>query len=72
MLTLLRLFRSRSVYLSESTSLVVALTIAELFYKFQSFLLETGAFLVTWLVLAASVDATVNWLSPRAHARPSA
>ncbi len=33
--------------------LVIALGIAELFYKFHSFLLETGAFLLTWLVLGA-------------------
>jgi hypothetical protein len=31
--------------------LVVAFVIAELFYKFHSFTLETGAFLVTWRVL---------------------
>lgn len=72
MLTLLKLFRSRSVYLSESVSLVAALAIAELFYKFHSFLLETGAFLVTWLVLAVVVDTAVNWLSPRADAHRSA
>lgn len=72
MLTLLRLFRSRSVYLSETLSLVAALAIAELFYKFHSFLLETGAFLVTWLVLAAVVDTAVNWLSPRTDAQRSA
>ena len=33
--------------------LVISLGIAEMFYKFHSFLLETGAFLVTWLVLDA-------------------
>lgn len=33
--------------------LVVALGIAELFYKFHSFLLEAVAFLVTWLALGA-------------------
>jgi hypothetical protein len=72
MLTLLKLFRSRSVYLSETTSFVAALVVAELFYKFHSFLLETGAFLVTWLVLAAIVDTAINWLSPGADTRPSA
>lgn len=33
--------------------LVVALGIAEIFYKFHSFLLEAGAFLLTWLALGA-------------------
>jgi hypothetical protein len=33
--------------------LIIALGIAELFYKFHSFLLETGAFLLTWLALGA-------------------
>lgn len=33
--------------------LVVALGIAELFYKFHSFLLEAGALLLTWLALGA-------------------
>jgi hypothetical protein len=31
--------------------LVVAFGVAELFYKFHSFTLECGAFLVTWRVL---------------------
>lgn len=35
---------------------LLALLIAELFYKFRSFLLETGAFLLTWLVLSAVVS----------------
>lgn len=32
-------------------SLAIALVVAEQFYKFHSFTLETGAFLVTWWVL---------------------
>ena len=53
MFTLLRSLRSKQVYLSEPASFVAALVIAELFYKFKSFLLETGAFLVTWFILGA-------------------
>jgi hypothetical protein len=34
---------------------LVAFVIAELFYKFHSFTLECGAFLVTWFVLDAAV-----------------
>jgi len=32
---------------------LMAFTVAELFYKFHSFMLETGAFLITWYVLDA-------------------
>jgi hypothetical protein len=55
MYTLLKSLRERQVWLSEPVSFVAALVIAELFYKFHSFLLETGAFLVTWFVLGAIV-----------------
>ena len=34
---------------------LVALLIAELFYKFHSFTLECAAFLATWFVLDAAV-----------------
>lgn len=34
-------------------SFLMAFTVAELFYKFHSFMLETGAFLITWYVLGA-------------------
>ena len=53
MFTLLKSIRSRSVYLNEPISFAVALLIAEMFFKFHSFLLETGAFLITWWVRGA-------------------
>ena len=34
-------------------SFLMAFTLAELFYKFHSFMLETGAFLITWYALGA-------------------
>jgi hypothetical protein len=37
--------------------LALALTIAESFYKFHSFLLETTAFLGTWFVVGATYAA---------------
>jgi hypothetical protein len=40
--------------------LVSSLVIAELFYRFHSFTLECGAFLLTWYVL----EAVVRWLVP--------
>jgi hypothetical protein len=42
----------------------VAFIIAELFYKFHSFILETGAFLVTWYVLDAIVQRVVSRKAP--------
>lgn len=33
----------------------LSFVIAELFYKFHSFMLETGAFLATWYLLGAVV-----------------
>jgi hypothetical protein len=43
---------------------VVAFVIAELFYKFHSFTLEAGAFLITWYVLDAIVQAVVSRKAP--------
>ena len=65
MFTLLKSLRSRQVYLSEPASFLAALAIAELFYKFHSFLLETGAFLATWLILGAISRTVTDWLLPR-------
>ncbi len=52
MYTLLRNFTLRDLLIGEAPGLIAALAIAELFYKFHSFLLETVAFLVTWVVLS--------------------
>ena len=35
---------------------LLALTIAELFFKFHSFLMETGGFLLTWFLLDAALS----------------
>ncbi len=45
---------------------LVAFIIAELFYKFHSFILETGAFLATWYVLDALIHAVVSRKAPSA------
>lgn len=66
MFTLLKSIRSRHVYLSEPISFVAALVIAELFYKFHSFMLETAAFLATWFVLGAVVYTVATWMLPKA------
>ncbi len=42
----------RDVWVVAGPSLVISLVIAELFYKFHSFILEAVAMLATWWVLA--------------------
>ena len=42
--------------------LLLAFVIAELFYKFHSFMLECGAFLVTWLVIDLVIDRLARWM----------
>ena len=53
MFTLISRLPVRELLYRQAPIVVVALVIAELFYKFHSFLLETGAFLATWFVLDA-------------------
>jgi hypothetical protein len=49
---------TRQLLLRHAPVLLGALAIAEMFYKWHSFLLEAGGFLVTWYVL----DAVVSFL----------
>ncbi len=53
MYEIIRRLTARQIAFEQLPLLLVALGIAEVFYKFHSFLLETGAFLLTWLVLGA-------------------
>ena len=46
----------RQLLLRHAPTLIGALAIAEMFYKWHSFLLETGGFLVTWYLLDAAVS----------------
>ena len=50
---------------TELPALLGALTVAELFYKFHSFLIETVAFLATWYVLGLGVDRFRRWRAAR-------
>lgn len=61
MYSLIRTASTRSLVTAQVPSLVGAVVIAELFYKFHSFSLECLAFLATWFVL----DAVLSWLSKR-------
>ena len=52
MFSLIKFMHWRGLVAVEGVSLVAAFVIAELFYKFHSFALETLAFLATWVVIA--------------------
>ena len=65
MYELIRRLTVRQLAVEQVPILVIALGIAETFYKFHSFLLETGAFLLTWLALDALYSALRALFSPR-------
>jgi hypothetical protein len=64
MYELIRRLTIKQLTLEQLPLLVLALGIAELFYKFHSFLLETGAFLLTWLALGAVSAAMKSLFTP--------
>jgi hypothetical protein len=65
MYMLLRTLSARQLWVEQLPALATAWLIAELFYKFRSFSLECAAFLVTWFVLDASIQAVRRLFSPR-------
>jgi hypothetical protein len=56
MFTLIRLLPLQRLLAEQLPTLLAAWVIAEMFYKFKSFTLETSAFLATWFVLDALVQ----------------
>jgi len=56
MFTLLRVLPVRRLLAEQLPALLSAWLIAELFYKFHSFSLECGAFLLTWFAFDAFVQ----------------
>lgn len=64
MYELIRHLTIKQLTLEQLPVLMIALGIAELFYKFHSFLLEAGAFLLTWLALGALSAAMKSLLTP--------
>lgn len=61
MYSLISRLPTRELLLRHAPTLIGALAIAEMFYKWKSFLLEAGGFLVTWYLL----DAAVSWAERR-------
>ena len=60
MFRLLRNLTVKQLLAEQVPALAGAACIAELFYKFHSFLLEAGAFLATWFVLDALIQGAVG------------
>ena len=56
MFTLIREASIRDLLLKQAPAIVTSLVVADLFYKFHSFLLETSAFLATWFVVDAVLE----------------
>ena len=59
MFQFLRFVAASDLFLRQLPVFVVSLLIANHWYEFHSFLLETGAFLITWFVLDAVVQGVV-------------
>ena len=56
MYTLVRQNSSSLVGIREAVSCMLALVLAEIFFKFHSFTMECLAFLVTWTALSGAMD----------------
>ncbi|MBL8325871.1 MAG: hypothetical protein JNJ89_13050 [Rubrivivax sp.] len=61
MYALISRLSTRQLLVRHAPTLVGALAIAEMFYKWKSFLLEAAGFLVTWYLL----DAIVSFIERR-------
>ena len=66
MLEFIRALRTSRALWVRLPGLVLAFLIAELFYKFHSFTLECGAFLVTWLAIDMVMEFLARRLTPPA------
>ena len=71
MYSLISRLPARQLLVRHAPTLVGALAIAEMFYKWHSFLLEAGGFLLTWYALDAAVSFVERKLGRGADAGPS-
>jgi len=69
MYTLLRSLTLRQMLLGQAPVALAALLVAEVAYKFHSFTLECGAFLVTWFVFDYVADTLRRRLLRRSPAQ---
>lgn len=66
MFSFIRTLPAKRLYGEQLPLLMLSLGIAELFYKFHSFLLEASAFLLTWAALDALLQLCLARLRPQA------
>ena len=71
MLSLISNLPARRLLLRDAPTMVGALVFADAFYKWHSFLLEAGGFLLTWLVLDVVVTGLERALARRQPAPPA-
>ncbi len=64
MFHLLRQRRLSELLRNDLPTGTVSFVVAEVYYKFHSFILETAAFLVTWYILGAIVYVLAERRSP--------
>lgn len=57
MYSLIRALSVKQLLLEQTPTILMAWLVAETFYKFHSFTLECAAFLATWFVFDAGVQA---------------
>ena len=67
MFTLLRTLSVKRLLIEQLPALASAWLIAELFYKFHSFTLETLAFLATWGVIDAAIQVVRHLFTAPRH-----
>lgn len=64
MYSLIALLPLRRLLAEQLPAFAAAFLIAEVFYKFRSFALETAAFLATWFVIDLAIQQVARWLAP--------
>lgn len=62
MYTLIKAIPLRDLLIEQAPALIFSLVVAELFYKFHSFTLETMAFLATWFVADGLISGVRRFL----------
>jgi hypothetical protein len=70
MFTLLRMLPMNRLLIEQLPAFAISFIIAEMFYKFHSFMLETGAFLVTWFVIDGVIQLVKKALGVEVAPKP--
>ena len=60
MIDLVRAWNGHAAYVQRLIGLTLALVVAEMFYRFHSFLLECLAFLATWYLFDVLLEAVLG------------